>query len=181
MQDKNYHQRGNGEMLWTYRRQVISGDWYTLEMTSCRCSIQSGPWRIRFYPLIQQMFARNQWTTMPHRRCIQSWLVMRELFINCSFSVLLLFFNFFLHHQFGEVKLTDHLGGCQKWSLLDVGLSKPDKPAFIQHTFVSCSPCTRYYTKETEIQWWAQALCHAPHSLVGDTQCQMISQIHVES
>lgn len=37
-----------------------------------------------FMHWFQQMFARNQLTTMPHRGGIQSWLVMKEWFASCE-------------------------------------------------------------------------------------------------
>lgn len=91
---------------------------------------------------------------------------VRQLLISYAF----LSFLFFLHNWFGEVKLTDHLGGCQMHSLFDVGLSKPDKPEFIQHTFIRYRLCAGQRAKQPEIQPWAQTPCHGLYSLGGERE-----------
>lgn len=47
--------------------------------------------------------------------------------------------------QFGDTKLVDPWGDDPKWSLLNVGVSKPDRPAFIQHTFIREVLCAWHY------------------------------------
>ena len=43
-------------------------------------------------------------------------------------------------------------GDYQNQPLLNVSFSKPDKPALIQHIFISYKLCARHDAKESEIQ-----------------------------
>ena len=54
--------------------------------------------------------------------------------------------------SFGEVKLANFLGDYQNRSLLNVGFSKPDKSALIQHIFIDINCVLDTTVRELEIQ-----------------------------
>lgn len=133
-------------------REITSGDWYTLDMIPQQ--MQHLVWALNDWILsinstniCQKPVNHNASQTVASELPSYEGAVC-QLLIFCD----LLFFLFRLHHQPGEVKLANFLRDYQNQSLLNVGFSKPDKPALIQHIFISYKLCARHDAKESEIQ-----------------------------